>query len=117
MIAKRVYCRSTKLREAFRKIPCQHCGRDDGTVVGAHSNSCIHGKGMGLKADDRFQASLCFYCHSSLDQGKQYSEEERRRIFWDAHVASVKELCARGLWPKDIPVPDITEFPWGERHE
>jgi hypothetical protein len=102
--------RSPKLREAFRLIPCQWpgCGRDDGTVVCAHSNALADGKGKGMKAGDDRGASLCYRCHCRLDQGSELSREERRAGWLAAHVASVQLLVARGLWPAHVPVPDLT---------
>lgn len=55
------------LRLALRKLPCQNCGNDDGTIVAAHSNQYEHGKGKGLKAHDCFVAALCHRCHLWLD--------------------------------------------------
>ena len=43
------------------------CRNDCETVVFAHSNLLRHGKGMGLKADDRFGAYACFACHAVID--------------------------------------------------
>ena len=43
-VPKQAYVRSKALLEACREIPCQHCHRDDGTVVAAHSNQARHGK-------------------------------------------------------------------------
>jgi hypothetical protein len=49
-VLKFVYVRSPALMKAYRLICCQHCGRDDGTVCGAHSNWAVHGKGRSIKA-------------------------------------------------------------------
>lgn len=112
-IQKREYVRSKELREAYRKIPCQHCGRDDGTVCCAHSNWGVHGKGGGIKADDSRGASLCSACHVPvLDQGSKLSKSERQEMWWTAHVRSVGLLVERGLWPDGVPVPDISAAPW-----
>lgn len=112
-VPKHEYVRSKALREAYRLIPCQHCDRDDGTVCCAHANSQAFGKGFGIKADDNRGASLCAQCHVPLlDQGSKLTKEERRVIFWSAHVRSVRMLMARGLWPAGVPVPDITAPPW-----
>lgn len=112
-IKKRDYVRNKKLREAFRKIPCQNCGRDDGTVCCAHSNWSAHGKGAHIKADDSRGASLCAACHVPLlDQGAGLSRADRQRLWWDAHVKSVGLLVAMGAWPKAIPVPEVSIFPW-----
>lgn len=104
---KREYIRSKALLEACRKIPCQHSGVSDGTVCAAHSNSQTHGKGRGIKADDNRVAALCHHVHMMIDQGSKLSKEEREEIWWQAHVKTVKELLRRGLWPLDVPLPDL----------
>ena len=117
-IEKHNYVRSKKLREAYRLIPCQHCGKDDGTVCCAHSNFSVHGKGAGIKADDSRAASLCAACHVPiLDQGSKLSREDRRSMFWSAHVRSVRELVSRGLWPQDVAIPDVSKSPWGDSED
>ena len=92
------YVRSKKLMEAYRTIPCQSCGRDDGTVCGAHSNWATEGKGRGIKASDDKCASLCSRCHTSLDQGYSMSALEKREMWTKAHLKTVEELTKRGLW-------------------
>ena len=83
---KRDYIRSKALLEAAREIPCQRCGRSDGTVCAAHSNQGEHGKGRGLKADDNRIASLCFDCHTWIDQsGDPHAEAE----WTNAHYKTV----------------------------
>lgn len=112
-VPKRDYVRSPTLREAYRLIPCQHCGRDDGTVCCAHSNWSAHGKGGHIKADDSRGASLCAACHVPvLDQGSKLSREERQAMWWAAHVKSVTQLLALGHWPRGVPVPDTRACPW-----
>lgn len=112
-VEKREYVRDKALREAYRLIPCQHCDRDDGTVCCAHSNWGVHGKGGAIKADDSRGASLCAGCHVPvLDQGSHLSKAERQRMWWDAHVKSVRELTARGHWPTHIPAPDTETYPF-----
>jgi len=81
---ERMY-RNKKLLEAARQLPCQHCGISDGTVVAAHSNQMRDGKGRGLKADDYRIASLCFRCHSELDQGAKMSRQERLEMWEEAY--------------------------------
>lgn len=106
MFPKHNYIRSKKLLENARKIPCQHCLADDGTVVAAHTN-WGGGKGRGIKADDNLIASLCFHCHSQLDQGASMSKEERMEMWEDAHRLTVTMLRLRGLWPDDVPLPRV----------
>lgn len=81
--------RNKKLLEVVRKSPCQHCGRDDGTVVAAHSNLLRDGKGRGIKASDYRIAALCFTCHSDLDQGAKMSREERKELWEAAHRSTI----------------------------
>ena len=105
MIEKTQYIRSARLMQAYRKIPCMHCGIDDGSVAGAHSNQAIHGKAKGLKSSDIYAASLCHVCHHALDQGRSMSRSERVAMWDAAHVKTVKTLVERGLWPVDVPKP------------
>ena len=95
MRIKTEYVRSKALMELYRTIPCQHCGIDDGTVCGAHSNQAKHGKGRGIKASDDKCASLCFRCHMMIDQGRTLSKAEREQIWQDAHDKTVAELIRR----------------------
>lgn len=89
--------RSRPLLNACRQLECCHCGIDDGTVVAAHSNWSIDGKGKGLKASDAAVAALCFRCHSTLDAGKDMTREERREMWLNAHVRTMRQLIERGL--------------------
>lgn len=87
--------RNKNLLEACRYLSCQHCGRDDGTVVAAHSNQLRDGKGRGIKASDYRVASLCFACHTELDQGKNMSKQERIDMWEDAHRSTIGQLFER----------------------
>ena len=93
MFPKTKYLRDKKRLEACRNLPCQHCGAEDGTVVAAHSNEGIHGKGRGIKASDEFVAALCFTCHANIDQGRM-SKEDRTQIWHNAHVKTIEILNA-----------------------
>lgn len=112
-VEKFAYVRSKLLMKAYRKLRCHGwlCRRDDGTVCGAHSNWAIHGKGRGIKASDDRCASLCYICHSALDQGNLLSESQKQRMWWSAHVSTVTELVRLGFWPADVPTPDIEHYP------
>ncbi len=105
---KATYIRSKALREAYRLIPCQACGANDGTVVCAHANEGTYGKGLAIKACDTRGASLCFTCHSRLDQGSDMTRDERRAFWLAAHLKTIPALVAAGHWPKDIQVPVFT---------
>ena len=89
--------RNKKLLEIVRNFPCQHCGTIDGTVVAAHSNQLRDGKGRGIKASDYRIASLCFKCHSELDQGKNLSKEQRVEMWEEAHRKTIALLFESGF--------------------
>lgn len=107
------YVRSEALMVAYRGIPCQNCGIDDGTICGAHSNWACHGHGKSIKASDEFAASLCAACHVPiLDQGSKLSRQERQAMWWHAHVKTIRQLTRRRLWPKALRLPDIENCPF-----
>ena len=91
MFPKTKYLRDKKRLQACRNLPCQHCGAEDGTVVAAHSNEGIHGKGRGIKASDEFIAALCSCCHKNIDQGRM-SKQERTEIWHNAHIKTIALL-------------------------
>lgn len=91
--------RSTKLLELVRQLPCQHCGKQDGTVCAAHSNQQRDGKGMGIKAHDFRIAALCHSCHMELDQGNRLSKMERMEYWEDAHRNTMGHIFLNG-WVK-----------------
>jgi hypothetical protein len=65
-------------------------------VVAAHSNQLRDGKGRGLKASDYRIASLCYSCHSEIDQGKKLDKSQRVQMFEDAHRSTIGEFFERG---------------------
>jgi hypothetical protein len=89
--------RNKKLLEACRQLPCQLCETEDGTVIAAHSNQLLDGKGKGIKASDYRIAALCFSCHMDIDQGNKLSKEQRREFWEMAHRKTIGELFERGL--------------------
>lgn len=52
------------------------------TVVPAHSNQGIHGKGKGIKAFDRFTVPACHACHAELDSGNRMTRAQKA-LAWD----------------------------------
>jgi mevalonate pyrophosphate decarboxylase len=81
--------RNKKLLVKLRDLPCMWCGAMDGTICAAHRNQ---GKGMGLKNSDALVASLCFACHSELDNGAKLTKEERRELWNEAYVRTMQHL-------------------------
>ena len=68
-------------QECFLAIPGVCLGRTE-TVVPCHSNQSKHGKGMGLKSDDRFTVPGCMECHRWLDQGSADRHVKAARFDW-----------------------------------
>lgn len=89
--------RNKKLLEICRRLPCQMCGNEDGTVCAAHSNQQRDGKGMGIKADDFRIAALCSRCHFDIDQGSQHNKVQRQKIWEEAHRKTVGQFFMRQL--------------------
>lgn len=58
--------RDSKRLAAIRQLPCVECGRAAPSQA-AHSNFSKHGKGRGIKADDKYTISLCADCHYAFD--------------------------------------------------
>jgi hypothetical protein len=60
---------------------------------------------MATKADDRYVASLCYRCHSMIDQGSQLPEHARRAIWLAAHTKTIDLLMSTGMWPPGLEMP------------
>jgi hypothetical protein len=88
--------RNKKLLEITRQLPCQLCGKQDGTVVAAHSNQQKDGKGTGIKASDYRIAALCYGCHMELDQGKLYLKARKIELWEEAHRNTIGALFEQG---------------------
>jgi CRISPR/Cas system-associated protein Cas10 (large subunit of type III CRISPR-Cas system) len=81
--------RDKRLLELCRELPCQICGRQNGTIVAAHSNQIKDGKGTGIKAPDYRVAALCNECHFEVDNGNKLSKEEKRELWDAAHKSTI----------------------------
>lgn len=106
-VPKTAYVRDERLRDMCRAMACQHCGKSgpDAGVTWAHSNQAEHGKGKGIKASDVYVAALCDSCHFQIDQGKDWPQDVKVRVWEAAHRRTKLHALANGLWPKDIPCP------------
>ncbi len=102
---KHQYIRSKKLLKLVAGLDCQACG--SGQMVQAAHTNWGGGKGRGIKADDNLVAALCLKCHFEIDQGKDLTKDEKQFMWNLAHSLTVAELCNKGLWPDDVPVPTI----------
>lgn len=91
--------RSRKLLDHIHEAPkCFICGAWNtvGNIVPAHSNQSRDGKGKGLKAHDYRVAALCNGCHMELDQGRNWTLMEKRRLFDEAHRETIGWLFDSG---------------------
>ena len=79
-------------RRAVAALPCVLCQRE-GETQAAHRNE---GKGMGLKTDDALTAALCTTCHAAIDQGPDFSRDERRRRLDVAILLTIRALARAG---------------------
>lgn len=108
MYPKFQYIRSKPLLKAVASLPCQHCGAHGAQA--SHSNQSSHGKGRSIKASDIYTAALCQRDHHEIDQGHTLTKEQRIELWTNAHIKTVKTLVSRGLWPANVPIPDIRQF-------
>ena len=88
--------RDNRRLERVRSLPCCVCGMGPRSQA-AHSNFGIHGKGKGIKADDRYTIPLCHSCHASFDQNlsQQTRQEqldwfERKLKFIDGVLSDIE---------------------------
>ena len=80
-------------RRAVASIPCVLCNRWNETQA-AHRNE---DKAGGKKLmDDCWTASLCVPCHSAIDQGKDFTREERRQRMDLAILLTIRALARAG---------------------
>jgi hypothetical protein len=89
--------RNRNLLNACRELECQKCGRQDGTVIAAHSNQLRDGKGRGIKAHDYRIAALCYTCHMDIDQGAHLTKEIRKELWEDAHRKTIGKMFELGI--------------------
>lgn len=71
--------RSTKRLNEIRALPCVRCGYPHSQA--AHSNFSEHGKGKGIKADDKYTIPLCHSCHQWFDQYRGMGLVESKEWF------------------------------------
>jgi hypothetical protein len=84
--------RSKAITQSAKSESCAICGALDGTIVWAHSNSLVHGKGRGLKSHDIFGAFLCHHCHYKYDSGEMSNYD-----FEVAMSHSLLRLIGKGI--------------------
>jgi hypothetical protein len=92
-IEKESHFYSEPWRRAVADLDCVLCGRH-GLTQAAHRNE---GKAGGKKLmDDCWTAALCTECHSGIDQGNEFSRDERRQRIDLAILLTVRQLARIG---------------------
>jgi hypothetical protein len=103
--------RMTPIRRSARNQECTLCfpvcNHDKDTTVWCHGNRSEHGKGMGLKAEDRHGCYGCSACHAFYDGGYAnvpgWTRAMVEAAFDMAEAISRVILVQRGLLPPDAP--------------
>ena len=80
--------------KAIRKMICCECGADAPSQA-AHSNFGIHGKGKGIKADDRYTIPLCVICHQNFDQNLSQQTRQQQLEWFLEKLESTNETLKR----------------------
>lgn len=109
--------RSEKYLRIVAALPCAHCGIE-GHSQAAHAD---YGKGMGLKADDRFTYPACAPrpgipgCHARIGTLALYPREERRALERRLIGQTLEKVATLRLWPKGLPL--LREDDWAQLRE
>ena len=86
--------RDSKRLEAIRKMICCECGADAPSQA-AHSNFMCHGKGRGIKADDRYTLPMCHKCHADLDQNLSQQTRQQQLEWFNERLESTNRTLRR----------------------
>jgi hypothetical protein len=73
------------------------CNFNPETVVLCHSDFIEHGKGVGLKGDDREAYFGCNDCHSWWHANKGITPDIRRKMYEQAKAKTHERMRAKGL--------------------
>lgn len=83
--------RDSKRLEKIRSLPCCQCGASPRSQA-AHSNFGIHGKGKGIKADDKYTIPLCVTCHQNLDQNLSQQTRQQQLDWFNNKLAFINKV-------------------------
>ena len=100
--------RSEEYRRLVRAMPCMHCGKPPRSQF-CHSD---HGKGIGLKTDDRRGwpgcgpdlATIEPGCHWLIGTSGRMSKEDRRCLEILYATLTRAAILKAGAWPKSLPL-------------
>lgn len=94
--------RDNKRLEQIRSLPCCQCGASPRSQA-AHSNFGIHGKGKGIKADDRYTIPLCVICHQNLDQNLSRQTRQQQLDWFMKKLEFIdKVLCDMSIKEQEV---------------
>jgi predicted RNA-binding Zn-ribbon protein involved in translation (DUF1610 family) len=78
------YFRSPRLLKFAKHYACQNCGAYDGTIVAAHGDSSVYGKGRGIKSHDCYVAFLCHECHDWIGNTRDIDDPSNRYTCYES---------------------------------
>ncbi|WP_131667405.1 DUF968 domain-containing protein [Psychrobacter pygoscelis] len=87
--------RDPKRLASIRQLPCCECGKAPRSQA-AHSNFGEHGKGMGIKADDKYTIPLCAECHQRFDMYCMSMMRDRAKKWFAEKLQRTNEVLERG---------------------
>lgn len=96
---QRFVYRNPRITKHANGQACQNCGRQDGTIVAAHSNLQEHGRGSFHKAHDLFVAFLCHDCHTWLDA---VGNRRDPTGLYDSSAKDKREMFTRAMFKTQI---------------
>ncbi|MGM8938138.1 DUF968 domain-containing protein [Psychrobacter glaciei] len=86
--------RDSERLKKIRLMICCACGADAPSQA-AHSNFMCHGKGRGIKADDKYTIPLCHSCHGDLDQNLSQQTRQQQLDWFTEKLDSTNETLKR----------------------
>lgn len=89
--------------DLIRGLSCCQCGKPPRSQA-AHSNFGIHGKGKGIKSDDRYTIPLCHSCHANLDQNLSQQTRQQQLEWFSRKLKFIDEVL------NDIEKDEATLF-------
>jgi hypothetical protein len=101
--------RSPRYLRIVASLPCAHCGIE-GYSQAAHSDQ---GKGLAIKADDRYTYPACCSrpgvpgCHMQIGTLAMYDRQQRRDIERIMVAQTIRKVEALGLWPLGVEKPQL----------
>lgn len=83
--------RNPKRLERIRALSCCQCGARSRSQA-AHSNFGVHGKGMAVKADDKYTIPMCHSCHGKLDRYEMGMNRQQSLEWFEKKLSATNRL-------------------------